>query len=88
MWGAVVALHARYPRLLETVKDGWWYDDAHTEVLCALAVWRQEIDDAADSPREELAFHRELAEYSLTLRQQAGGVAKSWKPGAPPTDWL
>ena len=88
MWGAIVALHARYPRMLEAVQDGWWRDDSHTETLCALAVWRQEIDDAGQSPREELAFQRELAEYSHTLRQQGGGVAKAWKPGAPPTDWV
>jgi hypothetical protein len=88
MWGAIVALHTRYPRLLEAVKDGWWRDDAHTETLCALAVWRQEIDDAGQNPREELAFQRELVEYSHTLRQQGGGVASAWKPGAPPTDWV
>jgi hypothetical protein len=88
MWGAIVALHARYPRLLEAIKDGWWTDESHTETLCALAVWRQEIDDAGESPREELAFQRELADYSHTLRQQGGGVARVWKPGAPPTDWV
>jgi hypothetical protein len=88
MWGAIVALHARYPRLLEAVKDGWWNDEVHTEILCALAVWRGEIDDAGENPREELAFHRELADYARTLRQQGGGVAKAWRPGAPPPEWL
>jgi len=30
MWGRVVALHDRYPRHLEHLKDGWWTDEAHT----------------------------------------------------------
>jgi hypothetical protein len=87
MWGAIVALHGRYPRCLEHLKDGWWNDDAHTETLCALAVWRAEIDDAGQDPREELAFQAQLADYAQTLRQQGGGVAKTWRPGAPPQEW-
>jgi len=88
MWGAIVALHGRYPRLLEAMKDGWWTDEIHTEILCALAVWRGEIDDAGENPREELAFHRQLAEFAQTLRAQGGGVSKAWTPGAPPREWL
>lgn len=88
MWGAIVALHGRYPRLLEAMKEGWWLDEVHTEILCATAVWRAEIDDAGENPREELAFHRQLAEYAETLRQQGGGVSKAWTPGAPPSEWL
>jgi hypothetical protein len=84
MWGAIVALHGRYPRQLQNVKDEWWTDGAHTETLCALAVWRREIDDAGEDPREELAFHAQLAEYAHTLRQQGGGVSKEWQPGGAP----
>jgi hypothetical protein len=87
MWGAIVALHGRYPRRLEHLKDGWWNDEAHTETLCALAVWRAEIDDAGQDPREELAFQAQLADYAQTLRQQGGGVAKTWRPEAPPQEW-
>jgi hypothetical protein len=87
MWGQVVALHGRYPRRLEHLKDGWWNDDAHTETLCALAIWRAEIDDAGEDPREELAFQAQLVEYAHTLRQQGGGVTKTWRPGAPPPAW-
>jgi len=87
MWGAVVALHGRYPRHLDSLKDGWWTDDAHAETLCALAVWRAEIDDAGESPREEIAFQTQLADFAHTLRQQGGGVTKAWKPGAPPKEW-
>ena len=87
MWGAVVALHGRYPRHLEVLKDGWWADEAHTETLCALTVWRAEIDDAGNDPREELAFQTQLSDYAHLLRQQGGGVTKAWKPGAPPSDW-
>ncbi|MHB8233286.1 MAG: hypothetical protein ACYDHT_01390 [Solirubrobacteraceae bacterium] len=87
MWGAIVALHGRYPRHLEALKDGWWKDDAHAETLCALAVWRGEIDDAGEDPREELAFQTQLADYAHVLRQQGGGVGRAWRPGAAPVEW-
>jgi hypothetical protein len=87
MWGQIVALHGRYPRILAHLKDGWWTDEAHTETLCALAVWRSELDDTGIDPREELAFHTQLADYAHTLRQEGGGVTKAWKPGAPPAEW-
>ena len=87
MWGQIVALHGRYPRLLSALKDGWWKDEAHTETLCALAVWRAELDDAGMDPREELAFQDRLVDYAQVLRQEGGGVTKAWKPGAPPEEW-
>jgi hypothetical protein len=87
MWGAIVALHGRYVRHLEHLRDGWWTYESHTETLCALATWRAEIDDAGQDPREELAFQAQLAEYSDSLRQEGGGVTKAWKPGAPPDEW-
>jgi hypothetical protein len=87
MWGAIVELHGRYPRQLEALQEGWWLDEAHTETLCALAVWRGEIDDAGQDPREELAFQSHLAQYSSILRAQAAGVDATWVPGAPPADW-
>jgi hypothetical protein len=87
MWGAIVALHGRYPRQLGTLKDEWWTDEAHTETLCALAIWRAEIDDSGQDPREELAFQAQIADYSNTLRQEGGGVTKAWKPGAPAEEW-
>lgn len=87
MWGAIVALHGRYPRALGSLSDGWWADEALTELLCALAVWRAEIDEAGEHPREELSFHRELEQFARELRHQAAGVAKAWVPGAPPDAW-
>jgi len=87
MWGQVVALHGRYPRVLSAVKDKWWKDELHTELLCALAVWRAELDDAGVDTREEFHFHAQLADYAHTLRQEGGGVTKAWKPGAPPPEW-
>jgi hypothetical protein len=87
MWGAIVELHGRYPRQLEAVQEGWWLDEAHTETLCALAVWRAEIDDAGDDPREELSFQTHLAHYAAVLRAQGGGVDAAWVPGVPPPDW-
>jgi hypothetical protein len=88
MWGAIVALHGRYPRTLGALKDQWWTDESHSETLCALAIWRAEIDDSGPDPREELAFQAQLADYSQSLRHEGGGVTKAWKPGAPPDAWL
>jgi hypothetical protein len=88
MWGAIVALHGRYPRQLAALKDEWWTDEAHTETLCALAIWRAEIDDSGQDPREELAFQTQLADYSHALRSEGGGVTRAWKPGAPPEEWI
>jgi hypothetical protein len=87
MWGAIVALHGRYPRAFGHLKDEWWTDDSHTETLCALATWRAEIDESGQDPREELAFQALLADYSQMLSQEGGGVTKAWKPGAPPPGW-
>ncbi len=87
MWGQVVALHGRYPRQLQDVKDGWWTDESQTETLCALAVWRAQIDDTGQDPREELVFQAQLADYAHTLRQQGGSITKAWQPGAPPQEW-
>jgi hypothetical protein len=88
MWGAVVALHGRYPRALGALKDEWWTDESHTETLCALAVWRAELDDSGQDPREELVFQAQLGDYSQILRHEGGGVTKAWKPGPPPEGWI
>ncbi len=87
-WGAIVALHARYPRQRKDLKTGWWTFQEHLEILCALAAWRVELDAHADDPREELAFHHQLADYAHTLRQEGGGVAREWKPGPLPEEWI
>jgi hypothetical protein len=87
MWTAIVELHGRYPRHLEGLQHGWWLDESHTETLCALAVWRAEIDDADNDPREELAFQSHLAHYAQLLRAQGGGVEAAWVPGALPAEW-
>ncbi len=87
MWGAIVALRGRYPEQLQALNDGWWKDESQTETLCALAVWRAELDDTGQDPRNELAFQNQLADYAHILRKQGGGVTKAWKPGAPPPEW-
>jgi hypothetical protein len=85
--GSIVALHGRYPKALDPLQDNWWTDGSPTETLCALAVWRAEIDDAGQDPREELAFQNQFVEYVHVLRQQGVGVTKAWQPGAPPGEW-
>lgn len=87
-WTAIVALHDRYPHRLEHLKDGWWNDDATTETLAALAAWRAEIDQHGRDPREELAFHHQLARYAETLHKLGGGVESRWQPGPPPQSWI
>ncbi len=87
MWGSIVALHGRYPRQLACLKDGWWEDTGHVEMLCALVVWRDWIDQIADDPRYEFAFHAQLANYGQELQQEGGGVTRAWKPGVPPDEW-
>ena len=88
MWTAIVELHGRYPRQLEALQDGWWLDEGHTETLCALAVWRAEIDDGGVDPREELVFQGHLAQYAAILRSAGGGVDSAWVPGAAPPGWV
>jgi len=87
MWGSILALHGRYPRRLRNLKDGWWNDDVHVEILCALATWRNELDDNGEDPREELAFHTQIRDYSRILEKEGGSIANEWKPGAPPDTW-
>jgi hypothetical protein len=87
MWGSIVALHGRYPQALAHLKDGWWKDASHVETLCALVVWRDWIDLAADDPRHELAFQAQLADYGQALRQEGGSVTSAWTPGAAPDEW-
>ena len=86
-WGAIVALHGRYPRQLEALKDGWWTDESTTETLSALAAWRAELDDSGQDPRDELAFQTQLGDYSQQLRAQGGGVTKAWTPSGLPDEW-
>ena len=87
-WGAIVALHARYPRQLEHLNDDWYQHEAQVEQLSALAAWRAEIDEYGRDPREELSLHAQLEHYRDTLRSQAGGVTRAWIPGPPPSDWV
>jgi hypothetical protein len=88
MWGSIAALYGRYPRQLAYLREGWWKDSSHVEALCALVVWRDWIDVAAEDPRHELAFQAQLADFSHQLRQEGGSVTTAWKPGAAPPEWL
>jgi hypothetical protein len=88
MWGSIAALYGRYPRQLAYLREGWWKDSSHIESLCALVVWRDWIDVAAEDPRHELAFQAQLVDFSQQLRQEGGSVTTAWKPGAAPPEWL
>jgi hypothetical protein len=86
MWGQIVALYGRYPFALEALQEGWWDHDSHVETLCALSLWRAQLDESGEDPREELFFQAQLSDYSRILRQE-GGVGNAWRPGAPPEGW-
>ncbi len=87
MWGQLVALHGRYSKALSWLQEDWWEEETLLETLCALAVWRAELDDAGVDAREELAFQLQLRELSHVLRAAGGGVSRAWKPGAMPDSW-
>ena len=84
---AVLALCARYPKQLARLEATWWRDRARTEQLAALAAWRGAIDHAGQDPREELAFHAQLADLGYLLEHLPGG-ADTFQPGPPPHEWL
>lgn len=78
-WGAIAALHARYPHHLQNLKDGWWQDTALLEKLSAIAHWRDQLDQQATDPREELYFHDTLDRLATQLARQPGN-ADRWDP--------
>jgi hypothetical protein len=87
-WGEVIALCGRYPASLEALPECWWRESELLENVCAMAAWRMNIDCAGRDPRDELAFHNQLADFRDVLRRRGGGVTKQFKPGAPHDDWI
>ncbi len=87
MWAQIVALHGRYPTVLGQIKDRWWQEEQHVELLCALALWRARIDESGVDLREEFAFHAQLLSYAAILREQGAGAERAWRPGAAPPTW-
>ena len=87
LWAAVLALCARYPKELQRLEASWWRNRARTEQLAALDAWRLEIDQTGSDPREELAFHHQLADLRYVLEHLPGG-ADTFESGPPPHEWL
>jgi hypothetical protein len=83
MWGLIAVLYGRFPRQLAYLRE-----DSHVETLCALVVWRDWIDVAAEDPRHELSLQAQLADYSQQFRQEGGSVTTAWQPAAAPPEWL
>jgi hypothetical protein len=81
MWGSIVALHGRYPRALEHLKNGWWNEASHVETLCALVVWRDWIDQEADDPRYELRFRRISPTTGARSIRKAAALSANGRPG-------
>jgi hypothetical protein len=80
MWAAIVALHKRYPGALAKLEHDWHERPERTETLAALAIWRANIDAAAEDPREELAFHNAIQQLARTLDQTLG-IVRPFKAG-------
>lgn len=85
-WGAIAALHSRYPRQLHSLQEDWWQDCDLLERLSALACWREQLDQHATDPREELYFHDALATFANHLAQQPASQPR-WDPNVIPSDW-
>ena len=88
LWAAVLALCARYPKELQRLEASWWRNRARTEQLAALDAWRLAIDHTGTDPREELAFHAQLADLRYLLEHTPGLGADTFQPGPPPHEWL
>jgi hypothetical protein len=88
MWGAIVALYERYPRVLARLEHDWYEHTERVETLTALAVWRANIDAAGEDPREELAFQAALLQLGRIL-DNAPSSERRFKPDARmPTGWM
>jgi hypothetical protein len=96
LWEQTRSEHASMPDRLDDVQRLLSHDagsllvaGADSAILGALIAasdgWRGNL--TGEDPREELAFQNQLADYAQVLRQQGGGVTKTWKPGAPPDQW-
>ena len=81
--------YARYPNELAGLEAEWWRKNARVEVLCALAAWRDEIDNGGGMDfREELSFHAQLTDIQHLLEQTPGVGADVFRPSAPPpAEW-
>jgi len=86
-WGDALALYNRYPTALANLPESWWRDVDLFEIVCAMAAWRLNIDCAGQDPRDELAFHHQLADFRYVLDHLPGGVTTRFMPGAVP-DWF
>lgn len=86
-WDAITALHQRYPRPLRRLEADWHQHPERIETLAALATWRTRIDQAAQDPREELAFHHALHNLQTTLEHTPSSKPRH-QPGTPaPAGW-
>lgn len=85
-WGAIAALHSRYPHQLRALQEDWWQDSAQLEQLSALAHWRAHLDEHATDPREELYFHDTLNRLARRLTEKPGTTGR-WNANTIPTGW-
>lgn len=87
-WGAVAALHARYPQHLAAIPADWWQHNHHLERITALAHWRHQLDDAATDPRDELHFHEALTRLASEFDQASSSAQRPWSPADMPSAWI
>jgi hypothetical protein len=87
-WNAITALHQRYPRALRRLEADWHQHPERTETLAALATWRTRIDQTAQDPREELAFHHALQQLQTTLEHTPSSKPRHQAGTSMPAQWL
>lgn len=87
-WGAVAALQARYPHELANIPADWWQHNHHLERLTALAHWREQLDNTATDPRDELHYHEALTRLASEYEHAPAGADGPWNPVDIPAGWI
>lgn len=88
LYGAASELLERYPHDFDgRIRDGWWERPAERELIAAICVLRDELDnieetgheDVAERARAEISFNRDLPAIAERLAT-ASREARAWRP--------
>jgi hypothetical protein len=81
---SVIALCALYPANSPRLETTWSKRAARVEVRHAVAASRGRLDHGGEDPRDELAFHAQLADVQRVLGQTSGVGAERLQPRPRP----
>ena len=88
MWGAIVALHGRYPDPARSAQRQMVERRlADRDTVRARRMASRTRRHTARTPATSSPSRTSSPTTPKLLRQQGGGVTKAWKPGAPPPEW-